>query len=278
MASLYTPYSSYASSSYTTTTPTTTSTTTPTPTTPYYPTSPTSPGLPAEEYQYLRKQQQRQHLESQLRSRSNTSPYFTHSPTYSQTAFQQAGLAHAQRVHISEVRNATRKALGANFDFADEKDRGNGGGRTVQRRPAHTSTTTTPRPRERMPQHHVDALSARWSEAEMQEQYARSRAARMQQNMHGATTASVSRRRDHSRAHDDSTSTARRHDSGVVVSMDAVNEFPGRSAAGGAMPQLKSKFSFDSDDDDDDDGHQAETSRADRVKKPKRRFWRHLCL
>ncbi|KAI8934980.1 hypothetical protein NX059_008646 [Plenodomus lindquistii] len=54
----------------------------------------TSPGLPSEEYRTLRRRQERARLES----------HFTH----------------RDRVRISQVKNATRHALGSSFDFTDE--------------------------------------------------------------------------------------------------------------------------------------------------------------
>ncbi|EUC50379.1 hypothetical protein COCMIDRAFT_21998 [Bipolaris oryzae ATCC 44560] len=58
---------------------------------------------------------------SSFPSSSYSSSYHPTSP-YPQTPYQQRNLPHAQRVHISAVKNATRKALASVFDAYDAYD------------------------------------------------------------------------------------------------------------------------------------------------------------
>lgn len=75
-------------------------------------------GLPGDEFRTLKRRQNRDRLENHF-SHRGASNY-----SHSRTAYQDAHLGHNERVRISEVKNATRKALGSNFDFTDNGHRG----------------------------------------------------------------------------------------------------------------------------------------------------------
>lgn len=148
----------------------------------------TSVGLPADEYRTLQKRQNRDRVEAHFRgssgssnyssSTSSLSPNYPHhrrgdsgDSTYSQrsyTSYQEARLPHAQRVHISEAKNATRRALGPSFSFTDEYDN------QASNYPATTQTTALSggrrsrgnhTEREPIPQKYLDEYHA-WSRAD----------------------------------------------------------------------------------------------------------------
>lgn len=116
----------------------------------YYPTSPPSHGLPSDEYKYLKRQQEKSHLEWHLAKKhilpppssssfpSSSSSSYTSTPSFSSssslssssyppppfppTPYQTQRLPHAHRVQISEVKNATREALASVFDSSSDDD------------------------------------------------------------------------------------------------------------------------------------------------------------
>jgi hypothetical protein len=73
-------------------------------------------GLPGEEYRKLRRGQDRERLEKHFEPReSHFKPLISlHS------AYRTASLSQDQRLRISEVKSATRVALGSSFDFDDD--------------------------------------------------------------------------------------------------------------------------------------------------------------
>jgi hypothetical protein len=82
-----------------------------------YPTaSQRSVGLPEEEYRGLYRAQTRERLESHFEHRGGSSS----SSESSHSVYRDAGLAREERRAISEVRSATRAALGSSFDFDDD--------------------------------------------------------------------------------------------------------------------------------------------------------------
>lgn len=71
-------------------------------------------GLPGDEYRILKGRQDRDRLEAHFAHRGSGS-----NPR-SSTAYQQAGMSKHERTNISELRSATRRALGESFDFTDK--------------------------------------------------------------------------------------------------------------------------------------------------------------
>jgi hypothetical protein len=76
-------------------------------------------GLPDEEYRDLRRAQDRERLQSHFEGRRGNSQGYE--PR--RTDFQDAGLSQQRRHDISEVRVATRAALGGGFNFDEESYR-----------------------------------------------------------------------------------------------------------------------------------------------------------
>lgn len=115
-----------------------------------------TPGLPGDEYRALRKLQQRNRLEEHFAhngsSKTRISP---------QTPKPADGHSISNRVHASDVKYTTRKALGANFDFTD-------GG--YERARAATEARRTVGQKEQgkhekaIPQKYIDEFNKKWQE------------------------------------------------------------------------------------------------------------------
>ncbi|KAF1852018.1 uncharacterized protein K460DRAFT_413497 [Cucurbitaria berberidis CBS 394.84] len=75
--------------------------------------SSTSSGLPGDEFHTLQKRQTRDRLEAHF------SHHGSSTRSHPRTSYQDVFLPQDDRVRISEVKNATRRALGSSFDFTD---------------------------------------------------------------------------------------------------------------------------------------------------------------
>ncbi|KAH7090711.1 hypothetical protein FB567DRAFT_520494 [Paraphoma chrysanthemicola] len=115
-------------------------------------------GLPADEYQTLRRANDRERLERHFKSGSRSRALQP-----SRSAYRDAGLSYTQRHDISEVRNATRAALGASFDFTDDTY-----GRSTRHRDEYERsrgwTDDKPSPSDAIPQRYLKEHNQRWHE------------------------------------------------------------------------------------------------------------------
>jgi hypothetical protein len=75
-----------------------------------------SSGLPSDEYRTLRRAQDRSRLESHFSLGEKVDATYT----TTSSAYRSAGLSQSERFRVSEVRSATRSALGSSFNFDDE--------------------------------------------------------------------------------------------------------------------------------------------------------------
>ncbi|KAH7075425.1 hypothetical protein BKA63DRAFT_594851 [Paraphoma chrysanthemicola] len=115
-------------------------------------------GLPGDEYQILRRANDRERLERHFEGGSSSRTYQP-----SSSAYRDAGLSYSQRHGISEVRNATRAALGPSFDFTDDTY-----GRSTRHRDNYERsrgwTDDRPSPSGAIPQRYLNEYNQRWHE------------------------------------------------------------------------------------------------------------------
>jgi hypothetical protein len=133
---------------------------------PLSPTSSSASSLPGDEYRRLQKRQQHERLDAYF-SQPHLAPSYT--SIRPKTSYQAAHLPRERRVEISEVANATRRALGSNFDFTD-------GSYNCSQRTAAVSILHSARSRrnadreekeEPMPQRYIDEFNKRWHEDDL---------------------------------------------------------------------------------------------------------------
>jgi hypothetical protein len=118
----------------------------------------TAISLPSEEYRTLCRAQDRERLNKHFEHQGNrlkpaAAPY---------SAYRQAGLPQDERVRISEVKSATRAALGASFDLDDDSY-----GRLEEHEHEYQRSRgwvdDTP-PRSAIPQKYLDEFNRLWHE------------------------------------------------------------------------------------------------------------------
>ena len=129
----------------------------------YQSTNPTSRNLPGEEYRALKKAQEKAELNKHFAQPSLPSR------SVAKTAYQKVDLTRNRRSQISEVKDATRRALGASFDFTDS------GYNHSQRSSATSSRDSVARYEEEIPQRYIDEFNEKWVEDDLKyaaEQYA----------------------------------------------------------------------------------------------------------
>ncbi|EFQ95585.1 hypothetical protein PTT_05979 [Pyrenophora teres f. teres 0-1] len=122
----------------------------------YYPISSKSRGLPGDEYRTLKKAQEKAELNEHFAQPSLPTR------TISKSAYQQLDLSKDRRSQISEVKNATRRALGSSFDFTDE------GYEHSQRASATSSRDSIGKYEIRdSPQRYIDEFNKKWVEDDL---------------------------------------------------------------------------------------------------------------
>jgi hypothetical protein len=117
------------------------------------PTSSESSSLPGNEYKRLQQRQKIERLNAYFEQPHLPLSYTSARP---KTSYQQARIPRERRVEISEVGNATRIALGSNFDFTHESYR--------SQRSAAAHTTRTSERKEPIPQRYIDEFNNKWAE------------------------------------------------------------------------------------------------------------------
>ncbi|KAF1836821.1 hypothetical protein BDW02DRAFT_492598 [Decorospora gaudefroyi] len=124
----------------------------------YYTTSSSGAILPDDEYKVLQERQQRAHLEAHF-AQPALAP--SHTSVRPKTSYQEANLPQDRRAHISEIKNATRDALGSSFDFTDDSyDRGQSSSGTRR-------ATTQYSYEEPIPQRYIDEFNKKWHEDDL---------------------------------------------------------------------------------------------------------------
>ncbi|RMZ74222.1 hypothetical protein GMOD_00003229 [Pyrenophora seminiperda CCB06] len=141
----------------------------------YYPTSPTVRSLPDEEYRALRRSQQKAELNAYF-----AQPSLLPRSSIPRTAYQEAELSQSRRSQISDVKDATRRALGSNFDFTDVGyERSSSSQRSSSATsPSRYSAATSSSYEEKIPQRYIDEFNEKWFEDDLKygaKQYAADR-------------------------------------------------------------------------------------------------------
>jgi len=129
----------------------------------YHSTNSTSSNLPGDEYRALKRAQEKAELNAHFAQPSLPSR------SIAKTAYQKADLTRNRRSQISEVKDATRRALGASFDFTDA------GYTHIQRSSAVSNRASTARYEEEIPIRYIHEFDKKWVEDDLKdaaEQYA----------------------------------------------------------------------------------------------------------
>ncbi|KAH9865246.1 hypothetical protein IAQ61_009193 [Plenodomus lingam] len=199
-------------------------------------TTPRSTGLPSDEYRDLVKRQRRSQIESHLSHKHSISSCSTTTTTpHTPTPYQTTHLSPSHRLQISQVKNATRRALTPGFDFTDERYE------QAQRR--DTTTHKSRRYQEPIPQRYINEFNSKWArddELYDAEQARADRVVNAAWRVHDGMRGDVA-------PLDASASSPPRGERRVHCGVEAVREQCLES--GGcrtARPQLVSKFSTDS--------------------------------